>query len=195
MSIESKGAQTFANAEGYGGGLASAGKRFLYNLATSKTNQKKAKKGTPVTAEDWHNQEIANRYEYGRENERVTRDFRFDEQGKNNQMVRDESSKNSQYTRDRGTAADTSRLRRLDLAHAARTGAKYTAGRVTVNDGGGFEVAGGNTPLRAVDTFQPSAPKTPSRQMSRTSTTKPAGSTKSSKASSSASVTGFPTRA
>lgn len=159
MSIESKGAQTFANAEGYGGGFGAAAKRFIYNLATSKTNQKKAKKGTPVTAEDWHNQELANQYEYGRENERVTRDFRFEEQGKNNQMVRDESSKNSQYTRDRGTAADTSRLRRLDLAHAARTGARYTAGEVVVNDGGGFSVSGTNPgakPLRAAAVAQPS---------------------------------------
>jgi hypothetical protein len=39
---------------------------------------------------------------------------------------------------------------------------------VTVNDGGGFSVAGGAYPLRAVDVAQPRKPKTPSRQMQGT---------------------------
>lgn len=175
MATESEGARKIATSERYGTGLASGINSFLF----SKFNRGESKggkgstdfKGRNRTAEDWHNEEIAKRYDAPREDYTKRRDWKLGEKTKNYDWMREETSADTKMNRDTFMAEEGSRRRRTDVGHALRTGAKFGAKRVTINDGGGFEVAGPGRyerPLRAAAVAQPSKPKTTTRQTAGT---------------------------
>jgi hypothetical protein len=173
MATESEGARKIASEERYGTGFAGALNSFLFSkFNRSDKNDRSGFKGSGrggrKTAEDWHNEEIAKRYDAPREDYTTKRNWRLGEKSKTYDWQRSETSADTKMNRDTFMAEEGSRRRRTDLAHAARTGAKYTAGNVTVNDGGGFSVAGGAYPLRAAAVAQPSKPKSTTRQTSST---------------------------
>jgi hypothetical protein len=171
MAIESEGARKVASSETYGTGMGSALNSFLFskfNRGERNSRGSGSGRGGAKTAEDWHNEEIAKRYDAPREDYTTRRDWRLGEKSKNYDWQRSETSLDTKMNRDTFMAEEGSRRRRTDLGHAARTGAKYNAGNVTVNDGGGFSVAGGAYPLRAVDVAQPRKPKATTRQTAGT---------------------------
>jgi len=168
MAIESEGARKVAGEERYGTGFVNAINSFLYGKLNRSGRGSGSGSGGAKTAEDWHNEEISKRYGAGREDYTTKRDWKLGEKSKTYDFMRNETSADTKMNRDTFMADESSRRRRLDLGHAANTAAKYTAGRVTVNDGGGFEIAGGAKPLRAASIFQPSAPKATTRQTAAT---------------------------
>jgi hypothetical protein len=183
MAIESEGARKVATSETYNSGLGNAVNSFLFsnlNRTGRGTGRRGrgASEGGAKTAEDWHNEEISRRYEHGREDERTRRDWGLGEESKINDYRFDQSGKNNDLIRSRGYASidmdvdnNKAKNQRAGINNAARTGARYGAKKVTQNDGGGFEVAGPGRyerPLRAVDIAQPRKPKATTRQTSST---------------------------
>lgn len=118
--------------------------------------------GGPKTAADYHNEEIARRYEDARADKNTRRDWGLGEKSKLYDWQRSETSADTQMNRDTFMAEESSRRRRTDLGHALRTGAKYTAGDINVGADGGFSVSGtgpGAKPLKAVTPPKPRAPR------------------------------------
>jgi hypothetical protein len=181
MAIESEGARKIARTESYGTGLVNGVNSFLFGKLNKSGGRDKGGtdfKGRNRTAEDWHNEEIAKRYDAPREDYRTKRDWGLGEESKINDYRFDQSGKNNDLIRSRGYASidmdvdnNTARNQRTGVNNALRNGARFNAKKVTQNDGGGFEVAGPGRyerPLRAAAVAQPSKPKSTTRQTSST---------------------------
>lgn len=150
---------------------ASGGNKALADIATgffggfAKGKKRASKKaggstgGGTKTAADWHNEEIAARYQQGRDQV----NWGFNEQSKLNDATIRGSEANAQYTRDQGALDAASRRRRGDVTHVARTGARYGAGTIDSGADGGIKVEGTTKARRLVmpePTAAPSASKT-----------------------------------
>jgi hypothetical protein len=184
MAIESEGARKIAGEERYGTGMASAVNSFLFSKFNKNSRDDRnsgfrgSGRGGAKTAEDWHNEEIAKRYDAPREDYTTKRDWGLGEESKINDYRFDQSNKNNDLVRSRGYASinmdvdnNKAKNERAGITNAARTGARYGAKRVTKNDGGGFEVVSPGRyerPLRAAAVAQPSKPKSTTRQTSST---------------------------
>lgn len=151
MSENIEGAAARRAASGAGRSPGAVAGLVGYLLGRGRGGGKGSKKSGPQTAADFHNEEIAKRYEFERENTRTLRDWQIDESRANTGFTREEGAKNNDFIRTRAANQDASKIRRGDWASAARTGARYSAGDITINDGGGFSVSGtrqGSAPLK-----------------------------------------------
>jgi hypothetical protein len=95
----------------------------------------------PQTAADYHNEEIAKRYEFERENTRTLRDWQIDESKANTGFTREEGAKNNDFTRTRAANEDATKIRRGELAAAARTAKRTGVSNLAVQADGGFNLA------------------------------------------------------
>jgi hypothetical protein len=151
MSENIEGAAAKRAASGAGRSSGTFAGLVGYLLGRGRRGGKGSKKSGPQTAADWHNEEIAKRYDFGRENTRTLRDWQIDESKANTSFTREEGAKNNDFIRTRASNKDAATIRRGDWASAARTGARYSAGDIIINDGGGFSVSGprqGSAPLK-----------------------------------------------
>ena len=151
MSENIEGAAAKRAASGAGRSSGTFAGLVGYMLGRGRNKKGSGRSSGPQTAADFHNQEIAKRYDFDRENTKTLRDWQIDESKANTGFTREEGAKNNDFIRTRASNKDAATIRRGDWASAARTGARYSAGDITINDGGGFSVSGtrqGSAPLK-----------------------------------------------
>lgn len=153
MSENIEGAAAKRAASGAGRSSGAFAGVLGYMLGRGGKRSGRGKGSGPMTAADFHNQEVARRYEHGRENENTLRDWQIDESRANTDFIRSESGKTNDFIRTRAGARDDSDIRKSEIASIARTGARNSAGNIEVEYGRGYSVSGTNPgamPLKQV---------------------------------------------
>jgi hypothetical protein len=205
-NIEGAAARRVASGSGKSSGAIAGIAGYLLGRGRGKGKGKKS--GSSKSAEDFHNEEIAKRYDF----ERNIQQTKLDESVRNAEYTRNQGAKNNKFIRRTAAAGEASKIKKSELRTAAGTAKRTGISRLDMGADGGFSLSmfdRPDTPASPSKTIRPpkstvpkgkqfsepapAAPAAPAKP--RGGTAKPKGGTSPAAGSGDISITGFPHRA